>query len=108
MTTLLPLKTKNRKNLEYVFSGDFYKLIDQITGQELGYIDHFDYGCLLDNYFLTIVAPFNIGRIKINRNYLICLENYVNPWTSNYRVIQTDDYDYYCKIMEQYDTPEEN
>ena len=50
-------------------------------------------GVLLNNYFVETQDKISIGRAK--RKNIIIKENFLNEWSSNYKIILTDkEYDF--------------
>lgn len=55
-------------------------------------------GCLLDNYLFINYDYKKKQGLRLNRkkarHFVLFLENYVNEWTSDYIVIESDSYKY--------------
>lgn len=76
-----------RKNIiKYGSQEDIDKIIELATKLNL-YI-FISNGVLLKNYFIRNENKINIG--KVIRKNIVIKENYLNEWSSNYRIILTD------------------
>lgn len=76
-----------RKNIiKYGSQEDIDKIIELATKLNL-YI-FISNGVLLKNYFIRNENKINIG--KVTRKNIVIKENYLNEWSSNYRIILTD------------------
>ncbi len=69
--------------------------IDRIMelAEELKLYTFMSEGVLLNNYFVETQDKISIGRTK--RKNIIIKENFLNEWSSNYKIILTDkEYDF--------------
>lgn len=71
--------------------------IEDIAGEPIEVID----GCLQDNYFFKDTNEVKINRCK-PRKYIMLLENYVNCWSSNHKLIMTDDEKLFFDTLKDY------
>lgn len=75
-----------RNIIKYGSQEDIDKIIELATKLNL-YI-FISNGVLLKNYFIRNENKINIG--KVTRKNIVIKENYLNEWSSNYRIILTD------------------
>ena len=61
-------------------------------------------GSLLDNYFIT--GPMRIKNQKTMYQHCLLLETYVNSKSSLYKVIFTNDNEYFEQLLEKYQNEE--
>lgn len=72
--------------IKYGNQEDINKILE--LADELELYNFMTEGTLLDNYYIE-----NLDKIKIEkatRKYLYIKENYLNEWSSNYKIILTD------------------
>ena len=72
--------------IKYVNQEDINKILELANELEL-YIFMVD-GALLNNYYIEIFDKIKIE--KATRKYIYIKENYLNEWSSNYKIILTD------------------
>ena len=73
------------------------KDIEDIVGEPIEVID----GCLQDNYFFTDTNEVTINRFK-PRKYIMLLEYCENCWSSNHKLIMTDDEKLFFDTLKEY------
>ena len=62
------------------------------------------WGSLIDNYFIT--GPMRIKAQKTMYQHCILLETYANSQSSLYKVIFTNDTNYFEQLLEKYQNEE--
>lgn len=81
----------------YVSNGE--KLANQIIA--LGYDCDRVEGALVDNYFFETDKGITIGQSK-PRKYIMLLDHFLNTWSSDHELIETDSDKEFEKTREKY------
>lgn len=79
---------KMKKDLSQIIDLEACEEIIALAYKKDYEIEQFE-GCLLDNYLISDNTTISINRAK-PRKFIAILEEYVNEWTSQLKLIQTD------------------
>ena len=100
------METTKIKGRKYIIENAKYSEVQGILdfAVEKAYEIETTWGSLLDNYFIT--GPIRIKNQKTMYNHCILLEEYVNNYSSAYKVIFTNDEEYFNGLLEEYQNAE--
>ncbi len=101
--TTTTTKIKGRK---YIIENAKYSEVEGILdfAVQKEYEVNMFWGSLLDNYFIT--GPMRIKNQKTMYQHCLLLETYVNSQSSLYKVIFTNDTEYFERLLEEYQESE--